>query len=284
MGHQTETKHQNRIKMKAESIAIIGGGNLGVSIAEGLAESRLIPAENITVTRRNTHKIKHLTEKGIQTGSDNRAAVAGAQLVLLAVKPHQIKDILIQIKPDLQPGKHLLVSVVTGVSIADMQSVLGTEITIFRAMPNTAIAIRESMTCISSSSASEEQQQLVLQIFEQMGRAVFIDESLMAAATVLGACGIAFSMRFIRAESQGGIEIGFNAEIAQLIAAQTVRGAASLLLERGQHPEWEIDKVTTPRGCTIAGLNEMEHQGFSSSLIKGITTSFKMIDDIAKTF
>jgi pyrroline-5-carboxylate reductase len=125
---------------------------------------------------------------------------------------------------------------------------------------------------------------MVLAIFEQLGKAVMIDESLMSAATVLAACGIAFSMRFIRAESQGGIEIGFSAELAQLIAAQTVRGAASLLLARGQHPEWEIDKVTTPQGCTIVGLNEMEHQGFSSALIKGITTSYHKIGDISEDF
>lgn len=103
----------------------------------------------------------------------------------------------------------------------------------------------------------------------------------MAAATVLGACGVAFSLRFIRAASQGGIEIGFDSEMARLIAAQTVLGAAALLLERGEHPEGEIDRVTTPRGCTIAGLNEMEHQGFSSALIKGITTSFERIGGLA---
>ena len=99
----------------------------------------------------------------------------------------------------------------------------------------------------------------------------------MNAATVLGACGVAFALRFIRAMVQGGIEIGFDASTAALIANQTVRGAAALLLQGNTHPEAEIDKVTTPKGCTIAGLNEMEHQGFSSSLIEGITTSFEKI-------
>ena len=99
----------------------------------------------------------------------------------------------------------------------------------------------------------------------------------MDAATVLGACGTAFAMRYIRANIQGGIEIGFDAATASLIAAQTVKGAAELLLQKHSHPEEEIDKVTTPKGCTIAGLNEMEHQGFSSSLIKGIATSFNKI-------
>jgi pyrroline-5-carboxylate reductase len=144
-------------------------------------------------------------------------------------------------------------------------------------MPNTAIAIQESMTCICSVNASQEQTVFVSELFDQLGKSVLIEEKLMDAATVLGACGTAYAMRYIRANIQGGIEIGFSAKVASLIAAQTVKGAAELLLQKNTHPEQEIDKVTTPKGCTIAGLNEMEHQGFSSSLIKGIVTSYKKI-------
>ena len=114
-------------------------------------------------------------------------------------------------------------------------------------------------------------------MFNQLGKSVTIDEKLMDASTVLGACGTAFAMRYIRANIQGGIEIGFDAATASLIAAQTVKGAAELLLQRHTHPEQEIDKVTTPKGCTIAGLNEMEHRGFSSSLIRGLVASYKKI-------
>ncbi|NJE06730.1 pyrroline-5-carboxylate reductase, partial [Thermococcus sp. M36] len=141
----------------------------------------------------------------------------------------------------------------------------------------TAIAIAESMTCISQENASNEQIGYVGNLFNQLGKSVFIEEKLMDAATVLGACGTAYAMRYIRANIQGGIEIGFSAAIASLIAAQTVKGAAELLLQKNTHPEQEIDKVTTPKGCTIAELNEMEHQGFSSSLIKGVITSYKKI-------
>ena len=148
-------------------------------------------------------------------------------------------------------------------------------------MPNTAISIQESMTCIASNNASKNEKRRVTSLFNNLGEVVLIDEELMAAATVLGACGIAYALRFIRAASQGGIEIGFDADVAQLIAAQTVKGAASLLRSSGKHPEREIDKVTTPQGCTIAGLNEMEHQGFSSALIRGLITSHKKIKGIA---
>ena len=144
-------------------------------------------------------------------------------------------------------------------------------------MPNTAIAIQESMTCIAAKDIDHEKFQEIQEMFNQLGRSVKIDEKLMNAATVLGACGTAFAMRYIRANIQGGIEIGFDAATASLIAAQTVKGAAELLLKKETHPEQEIDKVTTPKGCTIAGLNEMEHQGFSSSLIKGLVASYQKI-------
>jgi pyrroline-5-carboxylate reductase len=144
-------------------------------------------------------------------------------------------------------------------------------------MPNTAIAIQESMTCLCSYLTTQEQLDYVHDLFSQLGRVAVVDEKLMDASTVLGACGIAFALRYIRASIQGGIEIGFDAKTAALIAAQTVKGAAELLIQKGAHPEQEIDKVTTPKGCTIAGLNEMEHRGFSSSLIMGIKASYDRI-------
>lgn len=260
-----------------KTIAIIGGGNLGVSIAEGLVKSELIKAQNITVTRRKIELLESLKKIGINTLTDNRIAVAQSEIVILAIKPKQIKDVLAEIKNDIDPAKHIIISVVTGVTIKEMLGVIGKDLAIFRAMPNTAIAIQESMTCISSFSATKDQQEMVLSIFNKLGKALIIEEELMEASTVLGACGIAFALRFIRAASQGGIEIGFDAQSAQIISAQTAKGAAALLIERGHHPEREIDKVTTPQGCTIAGLNELEHYGFSSSLIKGIITSFKKI-------
>jgi len=133
------------------------------------------------------------------------------------------------------------------------------------------------MTCISGQGATKDQMNYTQSLFEKLGKVAIIDETLMEAATALGACGTAYAMRYIRANIQAGIEIGFNSEVASLIAAQTVKGAAELLLTRDTHPESEIDKVTTPKGCTIAGLNEMEHQGFSSSLIRGVVTSYRMI-------
>ncbi|SJZ96295.1 pyrroline-5-carboxylate reductase [Sediminibacterium ginsengisoli] len=258
-------------------IAIIGGGNLGMAMAEGLVSSGFIQAGDLIVTRRNLSLLSSLQQKGVAVTTDNRDAVKNARWIILAVKPFQVKEVLEDLRPVLDPLKHILISVVTGVWIKDLQEVAGPQFPIFRAMPNTAIAIKQSMTCICSENADAGQQQYVSELFSQLGRSVLIEEKLMDAATVLGACGTAYAMRYIRANIQGGIEIGFSAATASLIAAQTVKGAAELLLTANTHPEQEIDKVTTPKGCTIAGLNEMEHQGFSSSLIKGIVTSYKKI-------
>ena len=260
-----------------KKIAIIGGGNLGTAIAEGLLASGFSRAEDIIITKRNTSTLSYMESQGVEVSRDNSYAVRKSSLVILAVKPFQIKEILESIRPELNSG-HLLVSVITGITIRDIEETIGLTIPVFRSMPNTAIAIRESMTCLSYINAAEADIQYVSALFSTVGKVVKIDEKLMNAATVLGACGTAYAMRYIRANIQGGIEIGFDAATASLIAAQTVKGAAELLLQKGSHPEQEIDKVTTPKGCTIAGLNEMEHQGFSSSLIKGISVSYKKIE------
>jgi len=261
----------------SKKIAIIGGGNLGSAIAEGLINSGFIQANQLLITKRNIATLHSLKERGVLVSDNNLEAAAFADYIILAVKPFQIKDVLTLLLPKLDAKKHVLVSVITGVWVKDIEEVIGNQFPIFRAMPNTAIAIQESMTCISDSNATKEQKEFVGNVFDKLGKTVFIEEKLMDAATVLAASGTAFAMRYIRANIQAGIEIGFSAANASLIAAQTVKGAADLLQKKGSHPEQEIDKVTTPKGCTIAGLNEMEHQGFSSSLIRGIVTSYKKI-------
>lgn len=259
--------------MNNHTFSIIGGGNMGSAIAEGLIKSGLFQPENILISDIRQKHLAHLKDKGVQVISDNAEAVKKASIVLLAIKPYHANQILNEIKVSLNPSKHLLLSIAAGVSCVQIQEVVG-NMPIFRIMPNTAISIRESMTCISVLNATSEQEELVVNIFNHLGKTAIIGEDLMNAATVLGSCGTAFALRFLRASMQGGIEIGFNSELAQLISAQTVLGAAKLILESGRHPEQEIDKVTTPQGITIVGLNEMEHQGFSSALIKGVITSY----------
>jgi len=261
--------------MSQDTIAIIGGGNLGKSIVLGLLRKNYNP-EKIYVTRTKVELLADLKAKNVQTTSDNVLAVTKAKILIFALKPYRIQAVLTQLASHITPD-HLVISVISDFSIEQFTTSLAPNIQIVRAMPNTAAAIGESMTCLASKNASAENIEKTKFIFDALGETIEIDESLMDAATVLGACGIAYALRFIRAMIQGGIEIGFDAKTATKIASQTVKGASELLLQNGNHPEAEIDKVTTPKGCTIAGLNEMEHQGFSSSLIKGIKTSIEVI-------
>ncbi|MBA2328796.1 MAG: pyrroline-5-carboxylate reductase [Flavisolibacter sp.] len=256
-----------------QKITIIGAGNLGSAIAKGLLINGFIKPDQLVITRRNTFLLSQLADLGVKVTSNNTEAAEASDIIILAVKPYNYQDVLEEIKTVVHT-KQILISVVTGVWLNDLENIIKKNTALFRAMPNTAIAIQQSMTCLCYKNASLQQIDTVQKIFNQVGRTVTIDENLMDAATVLGACGTAYAMRYIRANIQGGIEIGFDVETASLIAAQTVKGASQLLLETDSHPEKEIDKVTTPKGCTIAGLNEMEHQGFSSSLIKGIVASY----------
>lgn len=260
----------------SQKIAIIGGGNLGTAIAQGLMKSDFCNPADITITKRNIATLKGELPKTVKITSDNAKAAAASDVIILAVKPFQVEGVMKTIAPVLTK-KQLLISVITGVTVSDLKEMALIELPVFRAMPNTAVAIQESMTCISYDNATDRQVQMVTKMFNTVGKVAVIDDKLMDAATVLGACGTAFALRYVRANIQGGIEIGFDAKTASLIAAQTVKGAAELLLSNNTHPEQEIDKVTTPKGCTIVGLNEMEHRGFSSSLIRGVITSYKKI-------
>jgi pyrroline-5-carboxylate reductase len=254
-------------------IAILGTGSLGMAIADGLVASGLIKTDQLILTRRKTHLLDKYENMGVRVTKDNIAAIEKADIIIIAVEPQQLNDLLEEIVSGLDEKKHTVISVVTGVSTKQILRKTGKTLTLVRAMPNTAIGIRESMTCLASESKNGKGLAIAESIFNTVGQSMRIEEELMGAATALGACGIAFFLRAIRAASQGGIEIGFHPAKALQIAAQTAKGAASLLLENEQHPEFEIDKVTTPRGVTISGLNQMEHDGFSSAMIKGIVTS-----------
>lgn len=258
-------------------IAIIGAGNLGLSIAKGILHSN--GATTMYLTKRNIDSIKDLEKYGnLTVSSDNEEAVKQSDVLIFAVQPGHFAKILEDIK-HLLTEKHVVISTITGFSIARMESILGKDKFIIRSMPNTAISVGKSMTCLCTNEAGKKRIDLAKAIFNRMGHSMEIPEEQMQAATVICASGIAFWMRLIRATTQGAIQLGFDAKEAQELAVHTCDGAAGLLIASGNHPEEEIDKVTTPMGCTIQGLNEMEHQGLSSSLIRGIVASFDKISE-----
>ena len=265
-----------------KKIAILGCGNIGSAVAFGFTDSEHLKPENLTLTRRKLTGLELFKDIGCKITSNNSDAVKFSDIILCAVTPLQMNGLLSEIKDCLDPEKHIFISAVSGVSIQDIKNEIGDAVKVVRIMPNTAAAICESMTCIAFDKTSEQSKDFVIELMEMLGDVLTLDEELMGAATALGACGVAFFLRSIRAASQGGIEIGFHAQEAIEIAAQTARGAATLVLAAADHPESAIDLVTTPKGATISGLNEMEHQGFSSAFIKGITTSHGKISTLTK--
>ena len=260
--------------MSNERMTIIGGGNLGSAIARGLVAAGLRTPDAITVTRRSNEALVPFREAGFVTMTDNAAAVENAGVIVIAVRPKQINAVLDAIAPVVDPTRHVVISTATDVRIVDMLGHLPDGTPLVRAMPNIGVAVGESMTCLACESATPKAaKEAATTIFSALGSAAFIAEDQMTPATALCACGIAFFLRAIRAASQGGVQVGFHADEAIRLAAQTAKGAAELILAKDAHPESLIDTVTTPLGVTIAGLNQMEHQGFSSALIQGIVES-----------
>lgn len=263
--------------MKDLKITIIGGGNLGSAIAKGLVNSKSIASSNLIVADKQETALAPLTELGIGVSTDNSTAIKGADIVMLVIKPWLVETVMTEIKSSIDASKTMIITLAAGVTSETIEALYGNKLTVFAVMPNTAIAIGESMTCISSRNATSEQEHLIQTLFSSMGQAIIVAENMMGAATALASCGTAYALRYIRAASQGGVEIGFPAKTATQMVAQVLKGAAEMILQSGNHPEDEIDKVTTPGGITINGLNAMEHAGFSSAVINGITSSFNKV-------
>ena len=260
-------------------IAIIGTGNLGLSIAKGLITNNLYTT--LYLTKKNIKSIEKWRKYDkVYVSNNNIDAISNSDILFFSVQPSQFEEILIQIKSKLN-DKHVIISTITGFKINRIEKITGSSIPIIRAMPNTAISVGKSMTCICSNKKGVKSTPVAEAVFNGLGTTIKIEESLMRAATVICASGIAFWMRLIRATTQGGVQLGFDADVALKMSKYTAMGAATLLIDSKTHPEGEIDKVTTPRGCTITGLNEMEHQGLSSSLIKGLIVSYKKINEIS---
>jgi pyrroline-5-carboxylate reductase len=261
-------------------IAIIGTGNLGKSIAKGLIINNAITS--LFLTKRNLDGIVEFDGyKNVFLTTDNLEAVKNSDILIFAVQPAHFEGVLSEIKP-LLTEKHVIISTITGFLIPKIEAIIGANNFIIRAMPNTAIAVGKSMTCLCSNEQGEKRIKIAEAIFNRLGHTLSIPESQMQAATVVCASGVAFWMRLIRATTQAAIQLGFDAKEAQELAMYTSEGAANLLISNGKHPEEEIDRVTTPQGCTITGLNEMEHKGLSSSLIQGMVASFNKISNIKK--
>lgn len=254
-------------------VAILGAGNMGGAIARGLAKGTKVQTSDLFVANRSLSKLEALKNdfSEIHITTDNSEAARKADVVVLAVKPWLVESVLKELHLDTE--RQILVSVAAGIPCSQYLEWIGAEMPVFRIIPNTAISQLESMTLIASYGASEEQEQWFLDVFNEMGLAMLIPESQMAATTALTSCGIAYVLKYIQAAMQAGVELGVYPRDAQRMVAQSVKGAAALILNNETHPSVEIDKVTTPGGITIRGINELEHEGFSSAIIKAMKVS-----------
>jgi pyrroline-5-carboxylate reductase len=258
-------------------IAMIGAGAMGGATVEGLIKGERFRNEDITVADPSQQVVEKFSRQGVSVTTDNQLAAQGADIVCVCVKPWLVEQVLKGIKDVLDAKKQILIVIAAGVSSAKIKEWLPDCPPLFLMIPNIAIAQLTSMTFIvPCGTVSQQQTELVKAIFDEMGQTIITDEQHLAAGTTLASCGIAYAMRYIRAASEGGVELGFKADDAKQIVMQTMKGAVELLEASGLHPEAAIDLVTTPGGVTIKGLNEMEHAGFTSSVIKGLKAGMKI--------
>ena len=255
---------------------MIGAGAMGGATVEGLIKGQYFKNEDITVADPSEAVIDKFAQKGVSVTTDNQLAAEGADIVCVVVKPWLVEKVLKGIKDVLNPQKQLLIVIAAGVPSQNIKEWLDEQCPpLFLIIPNIAIAELSSMTFIVPVGTTEAQTKTVVSIFDEMGDTLITDEQHLAAGTTLASCGIAYAMRYIRAASEGGVELGFKADDAKKIVMQTMKGAVDLLQASGMHPEQAIDLVTTPGGVTIKGLNEMEHAGFTSAVIRGLKAGVK---------
>lgn len=245
---------------------------MGGAIARGLAKGTAVSTADIIVTNPSTPKLDALKAEfpEMQVSTDN-AAAAAADLVIVAVKPWKVEEVLVPLKLG---NPQMLVSVAAGVTFDDLSRYSAPDMPMFRVIPNTAISQLASMTLVAARNATPVQTEEVLVMFNEMGMSMLLDESQFAAATALTSCGIAYVLKYVQAAMQAGTELGIRPQDGMQMLAQTLEGAARLLLaDKHTHPALEIDKVTTPGGLTIKGLNQLEHDGFTSAVIRAVKAS-----------
>lgn len=256
-------------------IAIIGAGNMGGAIAKGLSGGTLVQAGDIYVSDVSP---KNLDEIGkfnpqIQLSASNSEIVKQADVVVLAVKPWLVESVAAEIKDLIVDQHKIIVSIAAGVNLHQLQQMFANDTALFRVIPNTAIEVKESVSTIASVNADEAQIEWISQLFGELGQVFYVSESQLNAFMSLSSCGIAYAFRYIRASMEGAVEMGIYPGVAKDVILQTLKGAVALMEANQSHPEVEVDKVTTPGGITIKGLNEMEANGFTNAVIKGLKAS-----------
>lgn len=247
---------------------------MGKAVATGLVEAGSVSPGVITIASPHPSKLSDMESLGVNLSADNRDAAIGADLLILAVKPWVVETVIREISDAIDLNRTEVAVIAAGISGDDLRAFFGSRCPddLSIVMPNTAMRVRKSMTFIVTVEGSCKK---ATTVFGELGRVMEIGESQLPAATAVASCGIAFAMRYVRAVCQAGVELGLRPGGVQQMTAQTLEGVAALLQQPDAHPETEIDKVTTPGGLTVKGLNAMEKAGFTAAVIEGIKKSVK---------
>lgn len=258
-----------------KKIAIIGGGNIGGAIAHGLQQGKLIPAENITISDKSEKTLNKFRKinGSMKLTTSNTEAIEGADIIIIAVKPWLVETVATEIERSIDYKKQIIISIAVGIDFEKLIRLFDKNAVLFRIIPNTAIEVKESFSTIAQYNANDEQIGYVKALFDELGTTMIVKEEQLTSLMALSSCGIAYAFRYIRASMEGAVEMGIYPDDAREVILQTLRGAITLLETNQSHPEVEIDKVTTPGGITIKGLNEMEANGFTNAVIKGLLKS-----------
>lgn len=269
-------------EMLEKKIAFIGGGQMAEAMIGGLLAGNLCARDAIWATDPILARGDRLKERfGVQVGENNRQAVEWADVVVLAVKPQSLPDVLEEVGS--QFADRLIVTIIAGATISGISERVSGTRKIVRAMPNTPVVVREGMTALARGSrVSDEEFHIVRRIFEAVGRVVQVEERLMDAVTGLSGSGPAYIFQAIEALADGGVKMGLPRQTAELLAAQTVFGAAKLVLESGEHPAQLKDRVASPGGTTIAGLHQLEQGGFRATLMGAVEAATRRSQELGR--
>lgn len=260
-------------------VSVIGAGNMGGAVARGLAHSAL--KYEVRVSNPSQGKLDDIRSEfpDVITTHSNYECAMGADVIILGVKPWKVSEVINLLRPiwssDTFPTKPILVSMAAGVDIAALRALAGQNVAIYQAIPNTAVSVGCGVTFVCREAPDEKSDRIVADIFSTLGLTEIVEERMLNAGMAVASCGMAFMMRMLRAMTEGGVELGLYPATALRAAAATMRGAAELIEKNGLHPEQEVDKVTTPGGLTIRGLNAMEEAGFTSAVLKGLRACVK---------
>jgi pyrroline-5-carboxylate reductase len=269
-------------KLKRKKVAVLGTGKLGGILLQAWLKAGLLTPAHTRATVRHTDRAKVLRDKlKVDVGTDNLAAVSGADIVFICVKPQAVAEVMHEIRPNTV-AKQLFISVAASVPTDEIESALGFEAAVVRAMPNTPCALGAGMTALCKGRhATEEHVNLARSLFDVVGRTVVVDEKLMDAVTGLSASGPAYIYIILESLAEAGVKVGLPRDVATLLAAQTTLGAAKVVLETGDHPALLKDAVTTPAGCTIDGIMELEEGKLRVTLIKAVVKAAQRARELA---